>query len=116
MRCERYRSQIRTIARCEGSGGRGVQRHLRSCLRCQAEVVRERRLHRQLRSMRREPDLPSGLLDRILATIADAPPPTSRPSGSHRTAGVVAGAGALAGVIAVGFATRTGRRVLGLAG
>jgi hypothetical protein len=79
-------------------------------------MARERRLHRQMRSMRADHPVPRGLLDRVLAAIDEAGPLDRRRRGSGRTVGVVAGAGALAGVIVVGLGTRVGRRALGLAG
>ena len=115
MRCDRYRGRVRALARGESDGGRRVRRHVASCLRCQAEIARERRLQRQLKSLRQEQRTPRGLLERILATIEDAAPPQTPRSAPARTAGVVAGAGALAGVIVVGLGTRAGRRALGLA-
>ncbi len=114
MRCDRYRRQVRALARAEDEASDRVRRHLSSCLRCQAELARERRLLRQLRSMRRETSVPGGLLERVLSTIEESGVREPARSGGSR-AGVVAGAGALAGVLAVGLGTRVGRRALGLA-
>lgn len=112
MRCDRYRRHARRVARNEAEPSPRVQRHLTTCLRCQAEMARERRLQRHMRSMRQESRVPGGLLERIMATIEASAGETPARGGS-RTAGVVAGA--VAGVLAVGLGTRTGRRVLRLA-
>lgn len=114
MRCDRYRRQVRAVARGEAAAGRRVESHVRGCLRCQAEMARERRLQRRLRSMRQEPIVPRGLVERVLATIETARLEPQPRSGA-RTTGIVASAGAIAGVLAVGLGTRVGRRALGLA-
>ncbi len=114
MRCDRYRRQVRALARSTDAGSGRVARHVESCLTCQAELARERRLLRQMRAMRRESSVPGGLLERVLATIDESGVREPHRSTGSRV-GVLAGAGALAGVIVVGLGTRVGRRALGLA-
>ena len=115
MRCDRYRRQVRALSR-GGEVSDKVRRHATRCLRCQAEMARERRLQRQMQALRREVSVPGGLVQRILSTVEAArQEPDPRPN-TVRTGGLVAGAGALAGVVVVGLGTRAGRRVLGLAG
>ena len=115
MQCERYRRQVRAMARSETAGHTTVQQHVAGCLRCQAEMARERLMVRRLRTIRRDSSVPGGLLERILASVDEAGQREIRHGSGSRTAGVVAGAGALVGVIVVGLTTRAGRRVLGLA-
>ena len=115
MRCDRYRRHVQALARGDEVSPK-VRRHATACLRCQAEMARERRLQRQMQSLRREVAVPDGLVQRILSTVEAARQEPVPRSNAVRTGGLVAGASALAGVVVVGLGTRAGRRVLGLAG
>ncbi|HBQ04137.1 MAG TPA: hypothetical protein DD646_02300, partial [Acidimicrobiaceae bacterium] len=48
MRCESRQRQIRAMARGEIIGSSKLREHVRGCLRCQAEMSRERRIQREL--------------------------------------------------------------------
>lgn len=89
-------------------------RHVSTCLACQAEVVRYRRVARSLRALHdHHVEVPAGLLEAVMAAL-DAVPSASGRARSRRLAyaGAVA-AGAAATVVLV---ARTRRGRLPLAG
>ena len=57
------------MARGEIIGSPKVRAHVKQCLRCQAEMSRERRIQRELRNLRHETPVPSALADRILKSV-----------------------------------------------
>jgi hypothetical protein len=55
-----------------GRGERQVRRHVQTCLRCQAELARYRRMQRMLGQLRSErPPLPPGAVRSALAAIEE---------------------------------------------
>ncbi len=81
-----------------------VQRHIESCLRCQAEVARYRRMLRGLQLLRTQYLEPvPGLLTQTLAAIGEAS--ERRAIRSVLTGRRVAYAGAIAGALAAAGAT-----------
>ena len=117
MRCELHRRAISAVAR-DATVAPRAQRHINSCLRCQAAVARERRMLRQLRGYGSSVEPPSGLLERIVASLEQvANEPAAGRTGARRSSAVarIAWMGAMAGALALGLATRRGRRALGLA-
>jgi hypothetical protein len=98
-----------------------AQRHVESCLRCQAELARYRRLLRALRQLRGDLVNPGpGLLAEILAGLEEPGEPASvRIVNGRRAAylGGVAVATAAAGAAgAIVLVSRASRRRVGLAG
>jgi hypothetical protein len=97
-------------------------RHIESCLRCQAELARYRKLLRGLRQLRSDLIVPGpGVLSGILAGLEDAGGPASaRVLVTGRRAaylGGVAVATAAAGAAgAIVLVSRASRRRMGLAG
>lgn len=92
-----------------------ARRHVESCLRCQVEVARYRRLRRGLRSLRTELLDPSpGLVADVLAGVAAAGPTADgRPPRPHHAARWVGvGAVTAAGALAIALRAVTDRRVL----
>lgn len=92
-----------------------VERHIESCLRCQAELARYRRMLRGLRALRTfRLDPPPGSIERTLAALDD----------ELERAGVrlilsgrrLAYAGAIGGTVAAVLVARTRRKALRLAG
>ena len=57
------------MARGETIGATKLRQHARHCLRCQAEMSRERRIQRELHALRSEIPVPDGLSDHILESI-----------------------------------------------
>jgi hypothetical protein len=118
MRCEGRRRVAVSLARGEATSS-SARRHVATCLRCQAAVVREKRFLSDLRQINHSVGPPPGLLERILSGL-EAPKEGKTVSRSRRPlggpAGAIAASVAGAGVLAMGLGTRRGRRVLGLAG
>jgi len=107
MRCERHRRQIRAMARGEIIGSLKLREHARGCLRCQAEMSRERRMQRELQALRDELPVPGGLATRILESV------DSLDRGSlivRKQRSKIAGLCALGVAVAVGLTSKTGRR------
>ncbi len=72
MRCEEVAMQIPAFVD-GGEPDLGVERHLESCLRCQAELARYRKLLRTLALLRTRYVEPNpGLLGETLAALTDA--------------------------------------------
>jgi anti-sigma factor RsiW len=99
-----------------------VERHVRSCLRCQAEVARYRRLLRTLAMLRTRYVEPTpGLLGETLAAITDAAEQSARRtllSGRRLAyAGAIGGGALAAGATAALLIVRSRKRAaLALAG
>jgi hypothetical protein len=98
-----------------------AQRHVDSCLRCQAELVQYRRVLRTLRTMREDVLVPTpGLLASVLANVGDAGERRAiRALVSGRRAAYLSGLAATAagaGAAAVVLASRSRRSRLALAG
>ncbi|HLY84025.1 MAG TPA: hypothetical protein VKQ71_13630 [Acidimicrobiales bacterium] len=71
--CDDVADLLASIADGSGRAERRVQRHVESCLRCQAEVLQYRKLLRALHQLRTEVFEPApGLLTSILAGIEAA--------------------------------------------
>jgi hypothetical protein len=71
--CEDVAELLAGIADGSGPAERRVQRHIETCLRCQAELVQYRKLLRVLRQLRTEVLEPApGLLTTILAGLEEA--------------------------------------------
>jgi hypothetical protein len=100
---------------------RDAQRHVDSCLRCQAELVQYRRVLRTLRTMREDVLVPMpGLLASVLANVGDAGERRAiRALVTGRRAAYLSGIAATAagaGAAAVVLASRSRRSRLALAG
>ena len=103
---------------------RDAQRHVDSCLRCQAELVQYRRVLRTLRTMREDVLVPTpGLLASVLANVGDVGDAGERRAiralVSGRRAAYLSGLAATAagaGAAAVVLASRSRRSRLALAG
>jgi len=99
----------------------GARRHVETCLRCQAELARYRRLLRTLALLRTRYAEPTpGLLGETLAALTDA-----AEEGARRTllsgrrlayAGAIGGTAVAAGATAALLIARSRRRSLRLAG
>jgi len=73
VRCDQVARQLPGVVDGTAELDDGARRHVESCLRCQAEVVRYRKLLRALRMLRTEVLEPSpGLLGEILAGLSEA--------------------------------------------
>ena len=107
MQCDRHQRQIRAMARGEIIGSLKLREHARHCLRCQAEMSRERRIQRELQSLRDELPIPGGLATRILESVDSL---DRRPLIVRRQRSKIAGLCALGVALAVGLTSRSGRR------
>ena len=73
MQCEDLSGALAATAGADRTLSRSERRHVERCLRCQAEVVKYRKLLRTLRTLRTDVLEPApGLLADILATIEEA--------------------------------------------
>ncbi len=99
---------------------RRTLRHVESCLRCQAELARYRKLLRGLRQLRADLVHPApGVLGAILAGLDQGDEPESARTASNRRAaylGGVAVATAAGAAGAIVLVSRASRRRMGLAG
>ena len=119
MRCEEVVALIPGVVDGDATNV-AVSRHLETCLRCQAEMVRYRRLLRTLAMLRTRYVEPNpGLLGETLAALTDA-----AERGAKRTllsgktlayAGAIGGTAVAAGATAAVLIARSRRRALGLA-
>ena len=120
MRCEEVARQLPQTV--EGTPvDLAMQTHIESCLRCQAELARYRRLLRTLSLLRtRYAEPVPGLLGDTLAAITDA-----AEHGARRTllsgrrlayAGAIGGSALAAGATAAVLIARSRKRALSLAG
>ena len=107
MQCDRHQKQIRAMARGEIIGSLKLRDHARHCLRCQAEMSRERRIQRELQSLREELPIPGGLATRILESVDSL---DRRPLIARRQRSKIAGLCALGVALAFGLTSRSGRR------
>jgi hypothetical protein len=107
MRCERNKGQIRAMARGEIIGSLKIREHVRKCLRCQAEMSRERRIQRQLQALRNDVPVPGGLVNRILNVVDTL---DRRPAIARRRRSKFAGMCVVAIALLVGIGSRSGRR------
>ena len=120
MQCDEVLDVLPGIVDGDQVADRRVQRHVESCLRCQAELVQYRRLLRTLHTLRTEVLEPApGLLTEILAGLEAAG--ERRAIRSMLTGRKVAYAGGIAAATAAGavgaivLAQRARDRRLGLA-
>lgn len=95
------------MARGETIGAPKLRRHVRHCLRCQAEMSRERRIQRELHALRSEIPIPDGLSDHILESIETI---DRRPIIVRRQRSKLAGLCALGVALALGLGSRPTRR------
>ena len=121
MRCEEVVELLPAIVDGGQPADRGVQTHVESCLRCQAELVQYRKLLRTLHTLRTEVLEPApGLLTDILAGLEAAGERRAiRSILTGRTAayaGGIAAATAAGAVGAILLAHRARDRRLSLAG
>jgi len=98
-----------------------AERHVQTCLRCQAELARYRRLLRSLALLRARYAEPTpGLLGETLAAITDAAEHSARRtllSGRRLAyAGAIGGSALAAGATAAVLISRSRKRALRLAG
>jgi len=115
MRCEEVALLIPGTLDSEGPVAVPVQRHVESCLRCQAELARYRRMLRGLQLLRTYYLEPApGLLGQTLAAIGEASEQHAiRSLLNNRTvayAGAIGGALAAAGATAAVLAVARSRR------
>ena len=104
MRCEEVALLLPAAVDGEAPVAIPVQRHVESCLRCQAELARYRRMLRGLQLMRTQLLEPSpGLLAQTLAAVGEAS--EQRAIRSLLTGKRLAYAGAIGGAVAAAGAT-----------
>ena len=107
MQCERNKRQIRAMARGEIIGSLKIREHARNCLRCQAEMSRERRMQRELQALRSDLPVPGGLLNRILDAVDTL---DRRPAVARRRRSKLAGTCVVVVALLIGIGSRSGRR------
>ncbi len=95
------------MARGETIGATKLRQHVRHCLRCQAEMSRERRIQRELHALRNEIPVPDGLNNHILESIEAV---DRRPIIAQRQRSKVAGLCALGVALALGLSSLPTRR------
>ena len=120
MRCDEVTALLPGLVDGEAVGFE-AERHIETCLRCQAELARYRRLLRTLALLRTRYAEPTpGLLGDTLAAITDA-----AEHGARRTllsgrrlayAGAIGGSALAAGATAAVLIARSRKRALSLAG
>jgi len=104
MRCEEIALLLPAVVDGDEPIALPVQRHVESCLRCQAELARYRRMLRGLQLMRTQFLEPApGLLAQTLAVIGEAS--EQRAIRSLLTRRRIAYAGAIGGALAAAGAT-----------
>ena len=121
MRCDDVARLLPEAVESGAAVELSVQRHIESCLRCQAELARYRRLLRTLALLRTRYAEPTpGLLGETLAALTDA-----AEEGARRTllsgrrlayAGAIGGTAVAAGATAALLIVRSRKRSLRLAG
>ncbi len=113
LRCVAVRLSLPTMDRVAWQEGR-LGRHATSCLRCQAETARYRKLHRSLEALGQITEAaPASLLAGVEHAIGGPPVESSPVRG--RLAGIAAAAGAVAAAAAGTAAVVAWRRVHGAA-
>lgn len=111
VRCDEAVEAIASLAAGDQPTDAAQAGHVASCLRCQAAVVRDRRLVRELRTLRTEHVRPdTALLSSVLVAI-DAEAATLHRSRTRKRV-AVGSAAATAGGIAIALAARRVRGVL----
>ncbi len=120
MRCDEVTALLPGLVDGEHVGFE-AERHIETCLRCQAELARYRRLLRTLSLLRSRYAEPTpGLLGETLAVITDAAEHGARRtllSGRHLAyAGAIGGSALAAGATAAVLIARSRKRALRLAG
>jgi anti-sigma factor RsiW len=118
MRCEEIALLLPAVVDGDEPVALSVQRHVESCLRCQAELARYRRMLRGLQLMRTQFFEPApGLLAQTLAVIGEASERRAIRSLLTRRrlayAGAIGGALAAAGATAAAVAVHRARRRAG---
>jgi len=121
MRCDEVAALLPTLVDGTAPPNLAVEHHVESCLRCQAELARYRRLLRTLALLRTRYAEPTpGLLGETLAALTDA-----AEEGARRTllsgrrlayAGAIGGTAVAAGATAALLIARSRRRSMRLAG
>jgi anti-sigma factor RsiW len=120
MRCEEIALLLPAVVDGDEPVALPVQRHVESCLRCQAELARYRRMLRGLQLLRTQFLEPApGLLAQTLAVIGEASEQRAIRSLLTRRrlayAGAIGGALAAAGATAAAVALHRARRRTGAA-
>jgi anti-sigma factor RsiW len=120
MRCDEVIALIPGFVDGDASANVAVERHLQTCLRCQAELARYRRLLRTLAMLRTRYIEPNpGLLGDTLAALTDAAERSATRtllSGRRLAyAGAIGGTAVAAGATAALLIARSRRRALRLA-
>ena len=121
MRCESVADLLPQVLDRPGSADPNVVSHVETCLRCQAELARYRRLLRVMHQLRSQgPEPPPGVVGDILSVLEEA-----AERGAVRSAlagrrvayvgGLVAAAMAAGTVVAVASRARTRSGKMGLA-
>jgi hypothetical protein len=115
VRCERLAEELPALV--DGVElGETARAHVQRCLRCQADVARDRRLHRLLAGLRHDAVVPpAGLLAEVFAvldTVSSGPYPPVRDRRRVAYLGTIAAATA-AGVGGVLVLAARGRRLAG---
>ncbi len=121
MRCEEVTTLLPALVDGEYDVDGGAMRHIETCLRCQAELARYRRLLRTLAMLRTRYAEPTpGLLGDTLAALTDAAEESARRtllSGRRLVyAGAIGGTAVAAGATAALLIARSRRRAMPLAG
>jgi len=116
MRCEEVAPLLAGMLDSPEVRDLAVERHVETCLRCQADIARYRRMLRGLRDLRtRYVDPPPGSLDAMLAGFEDTVP--RNPVRSMLSGRRLAYAGAIGGTaVAAVLVARNRRKALRLAG
>ena len=120
MRCDEVTALLPGLVDGEAVGFE-AERHVETCLRCQAELARYRRLLRTLSMLRTRYAEPTpGLLGETLAVITEAAEHSARRtllSGRRIAyAGAIGGSALAAGATAAVLIARSRKRALSLAG
>jgi anti-sigma factor RsiW len=107
-RCSRASGLVSLVGLTERSGSARADRHVSTCLRCQRDRARWRRVAHLLGELRLDaPEIPSGLLGDVLAAVTSetsVPEPPADTSGMRGRLPVViaaVGLGLAAGVLAM---------------
>ena len=119
MQCESAAAAVASLVAGEVPSSRSQAQHVDQCLRCQAEVVRGRRVRRSLRELRTamvSPD-PALLSDLLLAVSRAAADEAQRSKGRARrlvylAAAATAAGGAAGGIAVAALRRRPGRHLI----
>ena len=121
MLCDEVTALLPGMVDGDGEADDDALRHIETCLRCQAELARYRRLLRTLALLRSRYAEPTpGLLGETLAALTDAAEETARRtllSGRRLAyAGAIGGTAVAAGATAALLISRSRKRSMSLAG